>query len=71
FGIVDAMFYPVRTRFQTYGVELPPELDAYAQALDRLPAVHALHARARRDPAVPAYDEYLRTLGGDPVATLA
>jgi glutathione S-transferase len=71
FGIVDAMFYPVRTRFQTYGVALPPELDAYAEALDQLPAVRALQARARHDPAIPAYDEYLRSVGGDPAATLA
>ncbi|HEX6243595.1 MAG TPA: hypothetical protein VFZ61_21930 [Polyangiales bacterium] len=71
FGIVDAMFYPVRTRFLSYGVALPAALEPYAQALDQLPAVRALHARARQDPAIPAYDEYLRSLGGDPTAALA
>src|SRR5208283_2416969 len=39
FGIADAMYFPVRTRFQTYGVPIPAYLDAYVRALDDLPAV--------------------------------
>jgi glutathione S-transferase len=70
FGIVDAMFYPVRTRFRTYGVAIPGALQPYVEALDALPAVRALEALARRAPAIPAYDAYLRSLGGDPVAAL-
>jgi tetratricopeptide (TPR) repeat protein len=71
FGIADAMFYPVRTRFRTYGVPIPAPLRSYVDALDNLPAVRALEAHARHAPAIPAYDAYLRELGGDPVAALA
>lgn len=71
FGIADAMYYPVRARFRTYGVAIPDSLAAYVRALDELPAVAALEAIARSSPAVPVYDAYLRSLGGDPVAALA
>lgn len=70
FSIADAMFFPVRTRFRTYGVPLPDDLAGYASALDALPAVRALHALARTSPVIPAYDEYLRGFGGDPTAAL-
>jgi glutathione S-transferase len=70
FGIADAMFYPVRTRLRTYGVAIPGELEPYVDALDQLPAVRALIERAREDPTIPAYDEYLRGLGGDPTAAI-
>lgn len=33
FGIADAMFAPVATRFRTYGVALPPAASAYAAAV--------------------------------------
>ena len=42
FSIADAMFYPVRTRFRTYGVTIPASLAAYVQALDSHAAVRAL-----------------------------
>jgi len=70
FGIADAMFYPVRTRFRSYGVPIPAGLAPYLRALDELPAVRALIECARTAPAVPAYDDYLRSLGGEPAAAL-
>jgi glutathione S-transferase len=69
FTIADCMYYPMRTRFRTYGVPIPSDLEAYAVALDEAPAVRALVEVAREAPHVPAYDEYLRALGGDPDAT--
>jgi hypothetical protein len=40
------------------------------RALDALPATRALEQAAQTAPTVFAYDEYLRSLGGDPVAAL-
>ncbi len=70
FGIADAFYYPVRTRFRTYGVALPERLAAYAEALDSLSTVRALEALARTASRLPAYDDYVRALGGDPDAGL-
>jgi glutathione S-transferase len=39
FGIADAMYFPVRTRFRTYGIQIPEKLMPYARSLDTLPAV--------------------------------
>jgi glutathione S-transferase len=66
FGIADAMYFPVRTRFRTYGVAIPEQLEPYVEALDALPAVRALEVIASGEPRIPAYDEYLRGLGGEP-----
>ena len=66
FGIVDAMYYPVLTRFRTYGIELPPSLEPFATELDSLPATRKLLETALGEPRVPLYDEYVRSLGGDP-----
>jgi glutathione S-transferase len=70
FSIADAMFFPVRTRLRSYGIALPEDLAAYASALDALHAVRALTELARTAPAIPAYDYYLRSIGGDPTAAL-
>lgn len=70
FGIADAMYFPVRTRFRTYGITIPEPLSTYVQALDALPVVAALERAAKKAPCVPAYDDYLKSLGGDPVAAL-
>jgi glutathione S-transferase len=70
FSIADAMYYPVRTRFRTYGVPIPTSLAAYVQALDSLPAVHTLVELARKAPRIAAYDAAMRKLGGDPDAAL-
>jgi glutathione S-transferase len=70
FSIADAMYFPVLTRFRTYGVELPPRLGAYAEALEAHPAVRALLDKARTEPRIAVYDDALRKLGGDPDAAL-
>ena len=64
FGIVDAMFFPVLTRFETYGVELPATLRPYANALHALPAVARWRSLAAEAPHLPVYDDYIRQLGG-------
>lgn len=68
FGIADAMYYPVRTRLRTYGVSVPDALSPYVAALDAVPAVRALEAAARAAPRIAVYDDYVRSLGGDPDA---
>lgn len=70
FTIADAMYFPVLTRFRTYGVELPDHLESYAEALESQPAVRALVAVAATAPRIPVYDDYLRRFGGDPDAAL-
>jgi glutathione S-transferase len=70
FGIADALYFPVRTRFRTYGVAIPERLGQYVRSLDTLPAVRALEQAAREAPAIVAYDDYLTSLGGDPTAAL-
>ncbi len=71
FSIADCMYYPMRTRFRTYGVALPPHAERYAAALDQAPAVRSLVEVARTAPRVPVYDDYLRSHGGEPDAELA
>jgi glutathione S-transferase len=70
FSIADAMYFPVLTRFRTYGVELPRSLVGYAEALEAHPAARALIAVAATAPRIPVYDDYLRRFGGDPDAAL-
>jgi glutathione S-transferase len=70
FSLADAMYYPVRTRFRTYGIALPENLSAYVAALDALPAVQKLETLARKAPSIATYDATLRSLGGDPDAAL-
>lgn len=64
FGIVDAMYFPVLTRFQTYGVALNDALDRYAESLHALPAVVRWRALAGDCPRIPVYDAYIEGLGG-------
>jgi glutathione S-transferase len=68
--LADFFYFPVLTRFRTYGVALEGRLAEYARALDALPAVRALIDRARGDPPIAVYDHYVRKFGGDPVAAL-
>jgi glutathione S-transferase len=70
FGIPDCMYFPMLTRFVTYGVELPASLHAYSRTMYAHPSVLALLEVARRAPALPPYDAYLRSRGGDPDAAL-
>lgn len=65
FGIVDAMYFPVLTRFETYGVALPPELQAYADTMMTSPPVARWRELALRAPAIPIYDDYIRRMGGE------
>jgi glutathione S-transferase len=46
FGLADAMYAPVVSRFRTYGVRLDGALEAYADRLWQLPAVQAWCAAA-------------------------
>jgi glutathione S-transferase len=70
FTIADAMYFPVLTRFRTYGVALPSDLEHYAAALEAHPSVRALVAVAATAPRLAVYDDYLRSVGGDPDAAL-
>lgn len=68
--LADFFYFPVLTRFRTYSVPVEGRLAEYARALDSLPAVRALVDRARRDPRIAVYDDYVSKLGGDPVAAV-
>ena len=70
FSVADCMYFPVITRFRTYGVALPPSLEAYAQRVEALPAVAAWRELAVHAPRMPVYDEAIRALGGDPDAAV-
>jgi len=60
FGIVDAMFAPVVTRFRTYDVKLDGVCEAYAQAVLSHAAVKGWLAEAAKDTFhVPAYDYFV------------
>jgi glutathione S-transferase len=50
FTAADAMFAPVASRFQTYGVELPHEEAEYAKALLTMPVVEDWIEAARKEP---------------------
>jgi glutathione S-transferase len=67
-SIADLFYYPVLTRFRTYGVALDDGVSSYAQSLEHLPAVEALVAKARTEPAIGLYDDYILSLGGNPKA---
>jgi glutathione S-transferase len=56
FGIADAMYLPVLSRFRSYGVELRGVAADYAQAMWEHPTVRRWVAEAERAPAIPHYD---------------
>jgi len=59
FGVADAFYAPVVTRFQTYAVALPPAAQRYAEAVLALPAVREWMEAARREAEfVPADEPY-------------
>ncbi len=64
FGIVDAMYFPVLMRFETYGVAIPEQLLPYAKSLHELAAVKRWRALALNAPRIPVYDAYIESLGG-------
>ena len=49
FSIADCMYAPVVSRFQTYGVVLPPRLQAYADRMMALPAMRDWGTAAQRE----------------------
>ena len=49
FGVVDAMYAPVATRFHTYGVTLPAVAQDYAARLLALPAMREWYAAAQAE----------------------
>lgn len=51
FGIVDAMFAPVITRFATYDVPLDEVCGNYAKAIEALPAMKAWRTEAALEPS--------------------
>ncbi len=57
FGIADAYYAPVATRFLTYAATLPPVAQRYADALLALSAVRAWMAQARRETEFVRADE--------------
>ena len=59
FGIVDCMFFPVLSRFRTYGVNVSPATARYSEALFALPIVRELERLASETEAVPHYDARL------------
>ena len=59
FSIADCMYFPVATRFRTYGVELPEDAQAYSAALFALPFVQELEQIAQTTPPIPEYDAAL------------
>jgi glutathione S-transferase len=55
FGVVDAMYAPVASRFRTYGVRLPPEAESYVQAIFDLPAMREWCDAAKAETEVISY----------------
>jgi glutathione S-transferase len=57
FGVADAFYAPVVTRFETYAVPLPPAAQAYAEAVRSAAAVREWTEAARRETEFVAADE--------------
>jgi len=57
FSIADCMYFPVATRFRTYGVLLPERCSAYVSRLFELPLYAELEAIALKAPSIAEYDE--------------
>ncbi len=60
FGIVDAYYAPVCTRFRTYGVALAPDAAAYARRVLELPQMQEWEAEARAEGDFLSEDEPYR-----------
>ncbi|HET7544779.1 MAG TPA: glutathione S-transferase [Polyangiaceae bacterium] len=60
FSIADCMYFPVATRFRTYGVALPADAQVYLEALFALPFVRELETLAATAPPIAEYDAFLR-----------
>ena len=53
FGIADAMYAPVATRFRTYGVAMDPVSEAYVNAIYAMPAMQEWIAAAAMEAPLP------------------
>jgi len=53
FGIVDAMYAPVCSRFRAYGVDLDENADRYVKSIHQLPGMQAWLAEAKLEPPKP------------------
>lgn len=53
FGIADAMYAPVATRFRTYGVAMDPVSEAYVNAIYAMPAMQDWCAAAAKEAPLP------------------
>jgi glutathione S-transferase len=60
FGVADAMFAPVATRFKTYAVALSSAAQAYADRVLALPAMRVWYAAANSETEVLPQFEHLR-----------
>jgi glutathione S-transferase len=52
FGLADAMYAPVVTRFRTYKIDLEREAEAYCAAILALPAMQEWVVAARNEPMI-------------------
>jgi glutathione S-transferase len=57
FSAADAMYAPVVSRFQTYGIDVGPEAHAYMEAMMGLPAWKEWRVAALKEPWVLPHDE--------------
>jgi glutathione S-transferase len=57
YSAADAMYTPVASRFRTYGIELDPVCQAYADAVLAWPAFQAWQAAALEEPWIIPDDE--------------
>jgi hypothetical protein len=53
------MYFPVASRFRTYGVVLPADAQAYSDKLFALPIVKELEELAQAAPPIAEYDAFL------------
>ncbi len=60
FGIVDCMYFPILTRFRTYGIPLEPLAARYSERMFSLPIVQKLEELARTTETVEKYESVLR-----------
>ncbi|MBX6374534.1 MAG: glutathione S-transferase [Acetobacteraceae bacterium] len=66
FGLADAMFAPVVTRFLTWQPEIAPDTRAYVQAVRAHPLMEAWYRAALAEPADWLLDKYENPPGGTP-----
>jgi len=58
-GIVDCMYFPVLTRFRTYGVEVPDSVEKYRERVFAHPVVQELFSIAESTDPIPEFDALL------------